>query len=380
MNAEGGRRKMTSAEKASALWLLAAGWTQRKTAEHLGRSQVTVSNLAKKQQALLEAYRKIVETDPLEAKRRMAELGILQEARRAATGTVDEHCTGCGFLAENGKSCDYSLEIGSARPSPPGRLCRCRTEEPDPEKRAALEKAFLRQEEARRDGKAEPESVLWLLAAGWPESRISIWLRCRREEVREIAKEHAELLEARRALAALHPEELQRKLEALGVVRAAEPTEEEGDKVEAITEKEKTVVERENRAEEAIHAGSRSGMPQWDAQPPEARAAEFGVSVLGTVYTVRVCSEAEDARLLGANGITDWSSKEILLEEAPAGNVRNMAEAVRSVLRHEIVHAFIQESGMPTAPWATEEMVDWLALQGEKIWRAWQEIGAVEEA
>ena len=373
---------MTSAEKESALWLLAAGWTQKKVAEHLGRSQATVANLAKKQQALQEAYRKIVETDPLEAKRRMADLGILQEARRAATGTVDEHCSGCGFLAENGGSCNYALEIGSARPSPPGRLCRCRTEERDPEKRAALEKAFLRQEEARRGGKAEPETVLWLLAAGWTESRISIWLRCRQEEVREIAKEHAELLEARRALAALHPEELQRKLEALGAVRAAEPTAEptaeEEHKVEEMTEKEKTVVEREHRAEEAIHAGSRSGMPQWAERAAEARAAEIGVSVLGTVYTVRVCSEAEDARLLGANGITDWSSKEILLEEAPAGNVRNMEEAVRSVLRHEIVHAFIQESGMPTAPWATEEMVDWLALQGEKIWRAWQEIGAVE--
>lgn len=53
-------------------------------------------------------------------------------------------------------------------------------------------------------------------------------------------------------------------------------------------------------------------------------------------------------------------------------------------LRHEIVHAFLNESGLMDCsfsvdhPWAkNEEMIDWIALQGEKIYRAWQEVGAL---
>lgn len=53
-------------------------------------------------------------------------------------------------------------------------------------------------------------------------------------------------------------------------------------------------------------------------------------------------------------------------------------------LRHEIVHAFFNESGLqdnafaPTGAWSkNEEMVDWIALQGPKIYAAWQEAGAL---
>lgn len=52
-------------------------------------------------------------------------------------------------------------------------------------------------------------------------------------------------------------------------------------------------------------------------------------------------------------------------------------------LRHEIVHAFFEESGLSDNSstiegWArNEEMVDWIAIQGPKIWKAWQEAGAI---
>ena len=55
-------------------------------------------------------------------------------------------------------------------------------------------------------------------------------------------------------------------------------------------------------------------------------------------------------------------------------------------LRHEIVHAFFNESGLQSSsffydgPYAkNEEMVDWIALQGEKIYKAWKSVGAIEE-
>lgn len=53
-------------------------------------------------------------------------------------------------------------------------------------------------------------------------------------------------------------------------------------------------------------------------------------------------------------------------------------------LRHEIVHAFFNESGLQDNAfgidnsWArNEEMVDWIAIQGEKIYKAWQEANAL---
>lgn len=59
-------------------------------------------------------------------------------------------------------------------------------------------------------------------------------------------------------------------------------------------------------------------------------------------------------------------------------------EAQKEGLRHEIVHAFLCESGLNSSsnscdrPWArNEEMVDWIALQGTKIYKAWQEAGAI---
>ena len=56
----------------------------------------------------------------------------------------------------------------------------------------------------------------------------------------------------------------------------------------------------------------------------------------------------------------------------------------KQALRHEIVHAFLYESGLddngaiPQISWAkNEEMVDWIALQGTKLYKAWQEAGAL---
>lgn len=50
----------------------------------------------------------------------------------------------------------------------------------------------------------------------------------------------------------------------------------------------------------------------------------------------------------------------------------------KKTIRHEIIHAFLNESGLtdcalqPRGSWArNEEMVDWFAIQGPKIVQAW---------
>ena len=55
----------------------------------------------------------------------------------------------------------------------------------------------------------------------------------------------------------------------------------------------------------------------------------------------------------------------------------------KSCLRHEIVHAFLNESGLSNNSnecerWATnEEMVDWMAIQFPKILIAFKEVGCI---
>lgn len=56
----------------------------------------------------------------------------------------------------------------------------------------------------------------------------------------------------------------------------------------------------------------------------------------------------------------------------------------KRLLRHEITHAFLNESGLqhcssvPMGAWARhEEMVDWIAIQFPKIMKAFQEVGAL---
>lgn len=57
---------------------------------------------------------------------------------------------------------------------------------------------------------------------------------------------------------------------------------------------------------------------------------------------------------------------------------------MKKILRHEIVHAFLNQSGLSEnagiykSAWSiNEEMVDWFAIQGTKIYKAWKEAGAL---
>ena len=58
---------------------------------------------------------------------------------------------------------------------------------------------------------------------------------------------------------------------------------------------------------------------------------------------------------------------------------KNLDVQAKKVLRHEIVHAFLFESGLAeNSDWAqNEELVDWIAIQGPKLIKAWKEAGAL---
>lgn len=105
----------------------------------------------------------------------------------------------------------------------------------------------------------------------------------------------------------------------------------------------------------------------------------MNVNVLGTVYRIKYVPSLD-----GRGGETDFYTKEIRIseqEDVPAEfKTDNLKEMQRHVLRHELIHAFLFESGMDQSSaaheaWAVnEEMIDWMAIQMPKIMAAYDSI------
>ena len=95
------------------------------------------------------------------------------------------------------------------------------------------------------------------------------------------------------------------------------------------------------------------------------------VNVLGTEYTLTESNEANDPKLVDRDGYCDTSTKECVVDEmndTSATAKRNLPEYKKSVKRHELIHAFLYESGLDVCSWAgNEEMVDWFAIQFPKM-------------
>ena len=108
------------------------------------------------------------------------------------------------------------------------------------------------------------------------------------------------------------------------------------------------------------------------------------VDILGAQWTLEERTEADDARLSDCDGYCDWTARLIVIEREIDGNLDDMERYIRKVKRHEIIHAFLFECGlaestMSAQAWSqNEEMVDWLARLGERIYKAWKDAGAVD--
>ena len=106
------------------------------------------------------------------------------------------------------------------------------------------------------------------------------------------------------------------------------------------------------------------------------------VNILGTKYAIKYAKASDDSNIgNGVDAYCDWTGKKIVLQdpEEADGNLADMDAYWRKTLRHEIIHAFLFESGLAqnsfqTDAWAqNEEMIDWLAFMGPKIINAWEE-------
>lgn len=106
------------------------------------------------------------------------------------------------------------------------------------------------------------------------------------------------------------------------------------------------------------------------------------VKILGTEYSVVESTEDFDENLKDKDGYCDTSAKICAVEamkERKPGMKMNLSVYKNAVKRHEIIHAFLYESGLECCTdWAqNEEMIDWMAIQFPKMLEVFKEVGCI---
>jgi hypothetical protein len=103
------------------------------------------------------------------------------------------------------------------------------------------------------------------------------------------------------------------------------------------------------------------------------------INVLGTDYRI-VPKELKNEDI---DGFTDNTAKEIVIRTDNVNNVGDFDFLQKKQLRHEIIHAFLSESGLQ-CNWQhmeqfghDETTVDWFAIQSPKIFKVFQELDLV---
>ena len=107
------------------------------------------------------------------------------------------------------------------------------------------------------------------------------------------------------------------------------------------------------------------------------------VDVLGIPYSVNITPEADDPKLESMDGYTDPSIKRIVISDVhrrpdDPENVQDQDWFQRTIIRHELIHAFVVESGCQDALWHSEDMVRWLAYMFPRLVDAFKEAKAME--
>lgn len=98
----------------------------------------------------------------------------------------------------------------------------------------------------------------------------------------------------------------------------------------------------------------------------------YYVEVLGKSYTLYLVPE-DDTNMRDCDGYCDTSDKSIAIADLKPGRgvKKNLLDYKKQVLRHEIIHAYLYESGLGSESWgANEAIVDWIALQFHKLERS----------
>lgn len=110
------------------------------------------------------------------------------------------------------------------------------------------------------------------------------------------------------------------------------------------------------------------------------------VNILGTDYEIHFVDEFPEYLKEvgeGAGGLCNRHDRHIFIKRCNEKDmtVKGSERCDKDTLRHEIIHAYLSESGLSAnashcyGSWAeNEEMVDWFAIQSPKIYKTFMEL------
>ena len=103
------------------------------------------------------------------------------------------------------------------------------------------------------------------------------------------------------------------------------------------------------------------------------------VNILGTEYKIYTDSDNSLLDSLNAAGLCEQYSKNIYLKAVEQDSMENVEKYKQRLLRHELIHAFLIESGLgDECDFADNEMlIDWIALQFPKMIKVFEETNAI---
>lgn len=113
-------------------------------------------------------------------------------------------------------------------------------------------------------------------------------------------------------------------------------------------------------------------------------AKKYKVNILGTKYTLSFSNSEKDNYITSTcDGYCDKSDKTIVIWDGTGTNLNYVKEHINSIIRHEIIHAFLNESGLQDS-WRHKEQghdettIDWFAHQMPKMNNALKDAGLVD--
>lgn len=111
---------------------------------------------------------------------------------------------------------------------------------------------------------------------------------------------------------------------------------------------------------------------------------EIVLNILGTEWTLEAVHQTDDKYLMNADGYADKTLHKIVVCGFPPddSDLGNWEPYFKKCMRHEIIHAYLFESGLhenfvhPEAG-HDETFIDWVAVQFPKIMKTFQEANAL---
>ena len=102
------------------------------------------------------------------------------------------------------------------------------------------------------------------------------------------------------------------------------------------------------------------------------------VKILGKEWIIHFVRAIENDQSI--SGMTDPTSREMFIKTTNSENVKDFQRETANTIRHEVIHAFLFESGLG-ADWEhkalghEETVVDWFAVMYPRIRKVFKQLG-----